>query len=69
MARLAFGCPEQALDIEGDSLRPTLEGRRGKQIVELHRQLEAIFRGEELLDLECPEPLKGGSLYLADQLG
>ncbi len=67
--RLPLRCVEQAAHVERLALAPGGEGRRGQQIVEDHRQLEAVLRREERLEVQHAELLEGGALDRADQRG
>ena len=66
-AWLALGREEQRLRIESRTLAPGGEGGRRDQRVELQRELGAVLRREERVDLEDAELAERGSLDLADQ--
>ena len=55
-ARLARRRVEQALDVERLAFHPRAEPGRGEQVVERHRELEAILRREERLEVEHADP-------------
>jgi len=66
-ARLAFRRIEQALDVHRHAFQPGAEGRRGHNVVEGHRQGEAVFLGEVLLHRQHAQLLEGRLLNLRDQ--
>jgi len=67
VARFAVGREEESADIERLPLQPVLEGWRGDEIVECHREGEAVFFGVELRDREDAQLLKRRGLHLHDQ--
>ncbi len=55
MRGLALGGEQQALCVERLALHPRGETGRGDEVVDLHRELEALFRGEERLEVESTQ--------------
>src|SRR5688500_3820762 len=58
---------KQPIDIEGFSFHPRLESRRRQQLVQLHRQREALLRREEALEIDDADPGDRWCLDLRDQ--
>jgi hypothetical protein len=65
--RLALRRPEHAADVERLALHPRGESRRGEQVVEAHRQLEARLGGEEGLEVEDADARDGRCLDRLDE--
>jgi hypothetical protein len=68
-ARLARRGPEQAADIQRLALEPGREAGGGEQVVERHRQPEALLRREERLQVEDADALHRRVLDLLDDAG
>jgi hypothetical protein len=68
-ARPAIAGMQQALQIERLTLEPGTEAGRGEQVVDGHRQAEAILGRVESLEVEHAHLLEGRLLDRADQAG
>jgi hypothetical protein len=68
-ARPAFGGVEQALDVECFAVQPGLEPRRGEQAVDAQREIGAVFRGIEALEIEHADAVEGRLLDGLDDRG
>ena len=64
---LPFGRIEQARRVERLAFEPLLEPGRGQQAVEPHRELEALLRREERLEIEDADLVEGRRLDLLDE--
>ena len=60
MRGLALRRIEQLADVERFAFQPRFEARRGQQIVQRHRQLEAILGGIERFEIEHADRVIGG---------
>ena len=69
VARTAVWHIQQARHIQRFPLNPGLKGRRGQNIVQGHRQVEALFFREEGVDVEDAQFGKRRGLGLHDQAG
>ena len=65
--RLAFRREEEPLDVERLALEPDAESRRGEQVVDRHRELEAVLGRVEGLDVEHADLFEGRFLDRADE--
>ena len=59
----------RSADVERLALQPGLEARRRQQVVEPHRELEALLRREERIHGEHADLLQRRLLDVADQAG
>ena len=66
-ARLALGRPQQALDVEGLAFEPRGEAGRCEQVVQRHRQAEAVLGGVEGLEVHDTDALDARVLDFLDQ--
>ena len=66
-ARLAVGRVQKILRAERFALHPGLEAGGGEQVVERHRQLEALVRGEERVDVHDADLRNRRVLDFGDQ--
>jgi len=67
-ARLALRRVEQALNVQRLALHPALEAGRSDDVVQFHRQGEAVLFGEERVHVEDAQPGEGRLLHLEDHV-
>src|SRR6185503_575979 len=66
-AGLAALRPQELPDIERDPFEPRVEARGGKQVVHPHRELFAVLRRIERLDVQCSDLRHRRLLDLTDE--
>ncbi len=69
VTRFALRSEKQILHVQRLALAPRFEGGRGQYVIELHRQIHAIFRWEERIHRKRAEIFERRILRLKNQLG
>ena len=63
--RLALRRVEQPLNVERLAFHPGGEAGRGEQVVELHRQLEALLGRKEALQVDHADLVEAAAIWIA----